>query len=376
MRTLTIKCDVCSKVVDDFNGGVTVAAGWGETIRADACSVKCVIVILKGLAAEILAKGEKITADNAAFLKQNPDATVIPGATSEPSPEQKKAMRDWGKIGPPPPTDAPVSKGTPCAAPAPTPPVVPAAAPSEPGPAVVGCAACDRNVEFTAETAHTHTGEGPLCRVAKASPGPGPCTCTPDNWKMEPNNNAPGPHEVACQKCGLCWTSVIKDMSATTGRKGRPAGSKNKKTLAAEAAAAAAAAGTNGSIPVETPENKPLRDEMLGRTPTVVNDELARLAQQRSVSVVANGSGLTPEGDLSQLVTDVAKLGVTLPLPVVAQMTGIQRDLLRGWVLHPEFGPPEFLGLAAAGTTSVEASLPAHVPAAAPAEAPKSRFTF
>ena len=419
MRKLIVTCDVCQKPVDDFNGGVTVAAGWGETVRADACSVKCVVIILKGLAVEIEEKGEKIAADNAAFSKLNPGAVPI---ENTPAWDTKK----WGTFGPPVATTAPVSKRS---VPKTSPSVAAVAenrlvdaglvdalkkdadagsvptfvTPSEPRPAA-GCAACDAGVEYSGETAHRHTGEGKLCSEAANEGKFKPCSCPPENWKMDPPDNNPGQHEVACQKCGNCWTVNIGGSAEPKKKgKGRPAGSKNRKTLEAEAAAAEANGASLGTIPAETPENKAQRDAALGRAPdTSVDtsvDEFERLKASREKPATNGTAPVSKENpaaareNLSQLVTDLGKLGIALNLMDVAKWTSMQLDLVRSWVAHPEFDPPEVLaGIAEANVVSAQAasSTPPFDPMAGaysigrpapqtPPEKhflPKSRFTF
>jgi hypothetical protein len=397
MRKMTVTCDACKADVKDFNGGVTVALGEfnGGIVRADACSTKCVVELLKALAKEIALK-----LDNAAFLKEHPNATLIPGAPGTTPAVPAWDTEKWGTMGPPPATNAPVSKGTPpavtppvVAPPAPPPPaatapppVAPPAAPSEPGPVVAGCAACSKGVAVNVDTAYMHTGEGPLCKT----PTPpsrmvdGPCTCPTTNWTIEPKDNNPGLHVVTCSQCHASWSVTIP--GSTEGEterkgKGRPRGSKNRKTLEAEAAAAAAANGAANGTVAETPENKSQRDAALGRTPDVSTDEMARLKASRegsSIPVVVNGTATTPGENLSQLVTDVAKLGLTLNLIDVAQWTSMQRDLVRSWVAHPEFDPPEFLetfAKARAGAAPPPSlpPLPSSPPAPEPA---KSRFSF
>jgi hypothetical protein len=390
MRSMTVVCDVCKKTVDDFNGGVTLAAGWGETIRADACSVKCVITVLKGFAVKLEAQGDRVASDNASFVKDHPEATPAgPSVTIGAGPgwDTKK----WGTFGPPPATTAPVSKGThdePSADPVPVAPT-----PLESQPSLTGCAACDAGTPMNADTAFKHTGEGALCQgKSPTAAESGPCSCEPTNWKME------HPPEVVCQRCGNMWTAKIKqeNMPGTGKGKGRPKGSKNRKTLEAEAAAAAAAGatattnGTTPAIPAETPENKVARDVSLGRTPEPHVDEMARLKASRAtngqVPVAVNSSATLPGENVSQLVTDAAKLGVMLNLVDVMKWTSMQRDLLRGWVSNPEFDPPEFLssmGYGPVKTAPVQMPpmQPIQVPAApavpaasAPVAAP--RFTF
>jgi hypothetical protein len=373
MRKLVVTCDVCQHLVDDFNGGVTVAGGWGETVRADACSIKCVVLLLKGLAAEIEEKGEKIMADNAAFLKANPGATMI-APTSAPSVTVGSSHGGGVVV-------VPVSNGRAIQEPPAAPPVVvPPPAPSEPRPAG-GCAACDAGVEYSGETAHRHTGEGKLCSEAANEGKFKPCTCPPENWKMDPPDNNPGQHEVACQKCGNCW-SVNIGGSAEGGKrgKGRPRGAKNKRTLEAEAAAAAAAAnGTANGTVAETPENKAQRDEALGRAPDTSTDELARLKASREGSngtkAVSKENPAAARENLSQLVTELSKLGIALNLVTVTGWTSMQIDLARAWAMHPEHDKPEFLQAASEAAATLPAP-PLAPPAPAPVEAAKSRFTF
>lgn len=50
-----------------------------------------------------------------------------------------------------------------------------------------------------------------------------------------------------------------------------------------------------------------------------------------------------PGENLSQLLTDVEKLGTKLSLVDVAAWSIIKRDMLRAWVARPEDGPPAFL---------------------------------
>jgi len=391
MRKLVVTCDVCKHPVDDFNGGVTVAGGWGETVRADACSIKCVVLLLKGLAAEIEEKGEKIMAENAAFLKANPGATVIrPSVAGE-----MMALQA-----------AVVTKNSPATSPAVAAVVAKAVVDNDlvtavtksvdaelaeleaRGPSVAGCAACDTGVEYSGETAHRHTGEGKLCSEAANEGKFKPCACPPENWKMDPPDNNPGQHEVACQKCGNCWSVNIGGSADEKKGKGRPRGSKNKKTLEAEAAAAATAAanGTANGIVAETPENKAKRDEALGRAPDKFTDELARLKASRA-SAVADSNGTASKVDratpsaakdnLSQLVTDLSKLGLALNLVTVTGWTSMQIDLARAWAMHPEHDKPEFLQAASETSATLPAPPPVpSAPAPAPAEAAKSRFTF
>ena len=364
MRTMTVTCDVCKKTVDDFNGGVTLAAGWGETIRTDACSVKCIIVILSGLSVQLVARGDKVAADNAAFEKDNPEATLtgnvavnVPGE-DVPEPVGEATFTD--------------PHGTPIALIEPNVPV-----PLESQPALTGCAACDAGTEFNKETAFKHTGEGALCQgKSPTATEAGPCSCTPDNWKIE------HPPEVTCLKCGNCWTAKLT--TAGKGGKGRPKGSKNKKTLEAEAAAAATAKnGTRPAIPAETPENKAARDVALGRTPDASHDELERLKASRATNgtVPVNSSAPLPGENFSQLLTDAVKLGVTLNLVDVMKWTSMQRDLLRAWVANPEYDPPFFLaemGYGPVKTASVP-QVPVPVPAIVepPVVTPATpRFTF
>ena len=386
MRKLVVTCDVCQHLVDDFNGGVTVAGGWGETIRADACSVKCVVLLLKGLAAEIEEKGEKIVAENAAFLKANPGATPItPAPSITVGSSHGGGVRTVPATAKPPP--APVA-GEMMALQAVV--VAPSAAPSESGPIVSGgCVACDTGIEYTGETAYRHTGEGKLCNESANEGKFKPCSCPPENWKMDPPDNNPGQHEVACQKCGNCW-SVNIGGSAEGGKrgKGRPRGAKNKKTLEAEAAAAAAAAangtanGASLAHQAETPENKAKRDEALGRAPDTSTDELARLKASRENGTAPKVDRATPaaaKDNLSQLVTDLSKLGLALNLVTVTGWTSMQIDLARAWAMHPEHDKPEFLQAASEAGTTLPAPPPvpsAPVPAPAPAEVAKSRFTF
>jgi hypothetical protein len=376
MRTMTVTCDACGRKVDDFNGGVTLAAGWGETARADACSHECVLAILRGFLKGLEERGAKVAADNAAFKKDHPEATIV------------------GESVPTPPTQEPK-----------TTPVLPASAASEPAVAA-GCAACDQGVEVNVDTVYRHTGEGKLCKTPTppARMVDGPCTCPTTGWTIEPKDDKPGPHVVTCSQCHVSWSVTIRSVEETENKgkkgKGRPAGAKNKKTLAAEAAAAAAAA----AIPAETPENKAARDAALGRTPETSTDELERLKASRegAASVVmpvaaptaAREKPAAARENLSQLVTDLAKLGLPLNLIEVAEWTSMQCDLARAWTMHPECEPPEFLvermkAYYAAATQAPQAAPPPAAPQAAPQPAvpqaappppaaapPKSRFSF
>ena len=339
MRKMSVVCDVCSATVEKFNGAVTLAS-WG-TIHKDACSPKCLAALLRGFAADIEKREGLKAADNIAFAAKHPEATAIGVPPAE---------------------------------------IVSREEPER------GCAACEAGVPVNTENAFKHTGEGKLCKAVK---GQGPCACPPSNWKMVPNDTStPGPREVTCQACGNVWESMIRDPAkeaasvapAPTGkRRGRPPGA-GKKTADANGA-------TNGSsIGPETPENKVARDTALGRAPETGADELARLKASREEedagALRGPGSAFSPspvprwcncgrplvfdqgrwtceehgissavmgvkEGqpgeNLSQLLTDVEKLGTKLSLVDVAAWSIIKRDMLRAWVARPEDGPPAFL---------------------------------
>lgn len=386
MRVLVVKCDVCNKPVDDFNGGITLAAGWGEIARADACSHECVLALLRGFLKGLEERGAKTVSDNAAFKKEHPEATPIPHGAGAGSGHAASTSVTVGS-GP----------GWSASAALPPSPAVSLPAPIAPAVVAVGCAACDRGVEVNVDTAHTHTGEGKLCKtpIPTSRMIDGPCTCPTTGWTIDPKDDKPGPHVVTCSQCTASWSVTLRSVEETEKKgKGRPAGSKNKKTLAAEAAAAAV-------IPAETPENKAQRDAALGRTPEASIDELERLKASREAPAATPVAPTLaapvvnqpiPGENISQLVTDLAKLGLTLNLIEVMQWTSMQRDLARSWAMHPEFEPPEFLVEIARAkitvqqaTQQVTSTSPAAPPSPAvsptpaatlPAGPPKSRFSF
>jgi hypothetical protein len=331
MRKMIVTCDICKGVVEKFNGAVTLAA-WG-TIHKDACSPKCLAAILHGLVTDIEKRENMKAADNVAFAAEHPEATMLPEAKPVSPPAQVAPESDPDFV-PLPATESWTDpNGTPIA-------LVEPSAPA-------GCAACDAGVEVNKETAYRHTGDGKLCKMMK----PGPCACTPDNWKMTPpNTSTPGPREVECQKCGVCWSSMIRDPEAEAAanagapapkRKGRPPGSRNKTTNGTQSAL---------SAPVTA---EATRDQALGRAPDTAPSELERLKAKRDQeeanagALRGPGSAFSPPAAaeipagvnqglpgerIDQIVTDAAKIGVKLNLVDVAAWPVLKRDVVREWL--------------------------------------------
>ena len=325
MRKMVVTCDVCQANVKDFNGSVSVAL-LSEVVRADVCSRKCLAEFLYAFAGRVLRSDAlaSLLVIQPAAVQQNSTTPVAMPSTGAPS------------------ADAPSTKVT-----------LPA-----PG-------ALEAALDVAREMGASVTVRDPPLPMGSPLPaGPsGPCACPPANWTMTPpDSSTPGPRDVSCKACGAAWKTEIRAVqeSATPGApkrgKGRPAGSKNKRTLEAETAAQAA-------TPAAPAANAPT--VILAPTP-----------------IPAPASSPT---DLSMLVTQIAKYGVHFSLLEVTQWTSMQLDLVRSWLAHPEFDPPEFLVELA--RTHLAAPVPVAPPASpaspaspappAPFVAPDpSRFSF
>jgi hypothetical protein len=357
MRKMTVTCDVCSEPIGEHGYRTTVSRA---TEGSDTCSPKCTAQLLYGLGDHILGT------------------------------ETKRSKKQ---------VDVPAS-----------PPSVPATPDEPPSTATVtGCAACDAGTAFNAETAFKHTGDGERCKGLTQ----GPCQCEPANWKME------SPPEVVCGKCGNMWIAKIKTEDQPARRPGRPKGSKNRP--APVAPATNGANGTNGVggqdelarlkakrdqeaalVPVGPPVVFPNPFPKAQPEPTVVPDDIAPAAGAAPLPLardmtlkeaprwcscglplvfnkgawactehphampMAVKQGL-PGENLSQLITDAAKLGAKLNLIDVAQWQVTARDMVRAWIAQPGSEPPAFLA---------EMMPPPPPPPAPATQAAKPRFTF
>jgi len=306
MRKMVVTCDVCQADVKGFNGSVSVAL-LSEVVRADVCSRKCLAEFLYEFAGRVLRSDAlaSLFVIQPAAVQQN-STTPVAMPTGAPS------------------ADAPSTKVT-----------LPAPGALE--------AALDVAREMGASVM-VHDPPLPMGSPLPAGPS-GPCACPPANWTMTPpDSSTPGPRDVSCKACGAAWKTEIRAVqeSTTPGEaapkrgKGRPAGSKNKRTLEAEAAAQVA-------TPAAPAANAPT--VILAPTP-----------------IPAPASSPV---DLSMLVTQIGKYGVHFSLLEVAQWTSMQLDLVRSWLAHPEFDPPEFLVELA--RTHLAPPAPASVPVAPPA---------
>jgi hypothetical protein len=384
MRTIRVTCDVCANKVDDFNGGVIVSM-FGDTLRHDACSPKCVVATLKRVAAEIEKKGDAITAENAAFRKEHPEAK--PTGNGAIDWDTKKwgtsSQRELPESQLSPPVSVPDSVS-----------VIPQ------GWAPQGCAACDTGAPFNAETAFKHTGEGTACKGMKQ----GPCTCSPEHWKMET------PPDVVCLKCGNMWVAKLHPENHIpppgAKKRGRPAGSKNRPpevareemerlrakreeearlppvVFPAPAQATVTQAAPTGPLfasPADIVSTGPKVahpiDDARRRTDQPPNwcacgkpRVWTGLRQWECEEHGPHGMPLAvkegqPGENLSKLLTDAAVKGVILNLVDVAGWPVLKRDVLRAWV-EQGGDRPEFLG-------PESIVVPKNQP-----EPAKSRFTF